>query len=142
MILSALGRKAHWPADYISYAVELHKRYDAGTITKEEAECRLAERFPGYDLPDERTWRRWAHEKYPDLPEWRRQFLSPQEVGCGLNSQPARYALQGIQGQFLQPVLPAEVTFSPLVLELMNWMVFCIMLGMWVAMARMVISSL
>jgi hypothetical protein len=71
MVLTPLGRKAHWQPEYIAYTVELQQQYDDGLISLAEVELRLQERFPLEPLPDERTRRRWAHEKYADLPERR-----------------------------------------------------------------------
>lgn len=142
MIITPQGRGPHWPPDYRAYAVELQRQYDARKISKAEVELLLQERYPQQPVPEERTRREWAHEKYRDLPEQRRQFFNPQELGYALNSQPAGYALQGIQGQSLSPVLPGEVITHPLARELVNWMVYFTVLSMLAATARMVISSL
>jgi hypothetical protein len=149
MIFTPQGRGAHWPADYRSYAVELHEQYDAGIITKGEAQCRLAERFPGYELPDERTWRRWAHEKYSNLPGQRQQFFNPQELYGAPVYQPVAYSSYGNQdvvrppvSWVTQPVWPAQVTDYRSAWALMDLLVFSTLLGMWTAMVRMVNSSL
>lgn len=73
-------RGSEWPADYISDLVELYRQLEAGTITIEELECQLSGKYPGEDLPDRRTMRRWAHEKYRDLPERRQQLMGPQAI--------------------------------------------------------------
>ena len=74
-------RGSSWSADYRAYAVELYRQFEAGRITKEEMQLLLANRYPRPDLPDERTLRRWAHEKYRDLPEKRREFFETQAIG-------------------------------------------------------------
>jgi hypothetical protein len=150
MAFAPLGRGPHWPPDYRSYAVELYRQKDAGVVTAAEAECRLANKFPNYELPDERTWRRWAREKYPDLPEQRRQFFTPQEVDGEFDYQPIASGCYEVQGSFApsvswvatQPVLPTQVNFYQSMQALMEWLVFDIILGMWTAMVRMVNSSL
>ncbi len=73
-------RGSEWPAEYRLYAVELHRQFEAGIISKAEVQIRLADRYPSYEIPDERTLRRWAHERYPDLPEQREQLLRGQGV--------------------------------------------------------------
>lgn len=146
MFFTPQGREAHWPADYRSYAVELHEQYDAGIITKGEAQCRLAERFPDYDLPDERTWRRWAHEKYSNLPGQRQRFFNPQELEWEPTYQPVAHGVQGAVmppvSLVTQPVLPVQVTAYRSAWALMDLLVFSTLLGMWTAMVRMVHSSL
>jgi len=146
MVLTPLGRKPHWPADYISYTVELQSQYDDGLISKAEVELRLQARYPQEPVPDERTRRRWAHEKYSDLPERRRQFLGPQGLDWVPNYAPVTASLQGIQRpvSWLVPpqVTPVQNGFSPVALDLINWMVACMMVAISAAMARMVISSL
>jgi len=146
MFFTPQGRGAHWPADYRSYAVALHERYDAGIITQGEDECRLAERFPDYQLPDERTWRRWAHEKYSNLPGQRQRFFNPQELNWEPEYQPVAYGSYGIQDAVrpqaswvTQPVLTADYRST---WALMDLLVFSTLLGMWTAMVRMVHSSL
>jgi hypothetical protein len=71
-------RGSEWPAEYRSYAVEFHRQFEAGIISKAEVQIRLEDRYPSCEVPDEQTLRRWAHEKYRDLPEQREQLLRGQ----------------------------------------------------------------
>jgi len=147
-------RGSEWPPDYRACAVELHREFEAGVITKQEAQIRLADKFPDYELPDERTWRRWAREKYSDLPERRRQFFNPQEADWGLRQpefQSSAGSLNRAQMPVFPPPPPPSVTLQPIPAvqswavgfeALTGWLVFCIMLGMWAAMTRLVILSL
>jgi hypothetical protein len=140
MVIIPQGRQAHWPADYRAYAVELHQQYDAGIITKQEAQVRLAERFPGYELPDERTWRRWAHERYSDLPERRRQFLGPQGLDWVPTYSSAPASFPGVQTS--PQVIPVQSVLSSVAIDLINWMAACFMVAIGGAMIRKVLSSL
>jgi hypothetical protein len=145
-------RGSEWPSDYRAYAVELHREFEAGVITKQEAQLRLADKFPDYDLPDDRTWRRWAREKYSDLPERRRQFFNPQEADWGFR-QPALQPSAGSLNRTQMPVFPLapSVTLQPIPAvqnwavgfeALTGWLIFCIVVGMWASMTRLVITSL
>jgi hypothetical protein len=80
MVRACSPQGSEWPAEYRSYAVELHRRFQAGIISIGEMQTRLASKYPGYDIPSERTLRRWAREKYRDLPEQREQLLRGQGV--------------------------------------------------------------
>ena len=122
-------RGSSWPADYRSYAVELHRKIEAGTITKQEAQLRLANRYPRYDLPDERTWRRWAHEKYRDLPEQRSQFFSAQAA------DPEHIRHQVLVTPSVYPLLPVHIRAPSMVFQIEE--LFRPMMNIVVALAMM-----
>lgn len=145
MVLLPQGLLPHWPADYRSDAVELYRKYEAGVITKAEIETQLLERYPKFDIPHERTLRRWAREKYRDLPEQRRQFLRPQELDREPNHVPVAGGLQGVQRAPIFCVAPQQVTpVRSSFLEtsqLWNCMVACVVVAMCAALSRTVITS-
>lgn len=110
-------RGSEWPAEYRSYAVELHRQFQAGVIGIAELQCRLSEKYPEKDLPNERTMRRWAHEKYSDLPEQRAQFLKAQGV------RPDSFEQQVLavpQVYRLSPVLIPEPSMTSRISALLN----------------------
>lgn len=81
MVFRAFSRRgSFWTADYRSYAIELYRQFEAKIITIEEVQLQLQNRYSNHDVPDPRTLRRWAHEKYPDLPERRRKFFEAQAI--------------------------------------------------------------
>jgi hypothetical protein len=146
MVLVPQGLLPHWPADYRSDAVERYRKYETGVISKAEMETQLAEKYPRYDTPHERTLRRWAHEKYSDLPERRRQFLGPQGLDWMPNYASVTASFQGAQTPVSwlvpQQVAPVQNGFSPMALDLINWMVVCMLLTLVAAAGRMVLSFL
>lgn len=112
-----------------------------GVITRQEMQIRLGDKFPDYELPDERTLRRWAHEKYCDLPERRNQYLNPQEMDWEPRRHPV-YNFQEIRGPFPQPIWPTQVNYNRQTWALMDCMIFFVMLGIFAEMVQMVRSSL
>jgi hypothetical protein len=146
MVLVPQGLPPHWPADYRSDAVERYRNYETGVISKAEMETQLTEKYPRYDTPHERTLRRWAHEKYRDLPERRRQFLGPQGLDRMPNYASVTVSFQGAQTPVSwlvpQQVAPVQNEFSPMASDLINWMVVCMLLTLVAAAGRMVLSSL
>jgi hypothetical protein len=146
MVLTSLGRKAHWQPEYIAYTVELQQQYDDGLISLAEVELRLQERFPLEPVPDERTRRRWAHEKYADLPERRRQVLGPQE----LSSIPQYASAIAAPQPALTPIswllpgqaIPVQNGLTPVTMDLVNCMAVCAIAIMCGAISRLVITSL
>lgn len=52
MIFTPQGRGPHWPPEYIAYAVELQRQYDARLINVAEVESRLQARYPDKPAPD------------------------------------------------------------------------------------------
>jgi hypothetical protein len=134
MYFSPQGQLPSWPPDYICYAIELHKKYDEGLLSKAEAMCRLREKFPGYDEPTERTWPRWAHGKYGHLPEQRQRYLSPQASGVSRSLAPVpgyREIQRPVEWLTKTWVMPSQM-----VRDMMNWMAFFILMIMYAAMVR------
>ena len=74
------AKGSSWPADYRSDAVELYRKFKAGTITIKEVELQLQNKYPNLDVPHKRTLRCWANVRYCDLPERRHEFFKPQAI--------------------------------------------------------------
>lgn len=145
MVLLPQGLLPHWPADYRSDAVELYRKYEAGVITKAEMELRLGAKYPGYDIPDKRTLRRWAHEKYRDLPERRRRFLKAQAVDERCVQQhvlAAPLLYSSLPHWTPAPSMPSQIKIEELFQPVINFAVALTMMRLAVSVGNYVGKSL
>ena len=129
-------RGSEWPADYRSDAVELYRWVEAGVITRAELQCQLLEKYPDKDVPDWRTLRRWAREKYRDLPEQREQLLGPQAIRTNSVQQVlgTSWGYRPSLGGIRVPSMPYRISES--VKPVMQFAVLLTMLGLAASMSE------
>lgn len=135
-------RGSEWPAEYRSYAVELHRQFEAGIISIAELQCRLSEKYPEKDLPHQRTLRWWAYKRYPDLLEQREQFLRGQGVEASRVQSTVSATPQPLRtGPVEMPRAPAASRISELVRVVMPFVVISTMLWLVAFMTRQVVTE-
>jgi len=92
-------------------------------------ELTLWDMFPGYPVPHERTLRRWAHEKYPDLPEQRHHFFGTQALDPHGVQQQVLVSPPVCQYPPLQMIAPSNVfRIEDLSYPIMNFVVALVMI--------------
>ena len=135
-------RGSEWPAEYRSYAVELHRKFEAGKISIAEMQICLADKYPGYEIPHERTLRRWAREKYPNLPEQREQLLRGQGVEAS-RVQPTMLTIpQPFRTRSVEiPKAPASSRIGELVRVVMPFFMASTMLWLVAFMSKQVVTE-
>jgi len=152
-MLYALSRGSWWSAEFQARAIEGRRAVarSENKLTWLDVQTALIREFPEevekHGLPSEQQVRNWAKES-PNLPEEMRKkgFLGGFEA---LEYKPVASRSERVQ---VPVFLPAPSNMTPTVPTpqdwvvafeaLTGWLVFCMVLGMWAAMARMVISSL
>jgi len=152
-MLYPLSHGSWWSAEFQARAIEGRRAVarSENKLTWLDVQKALQREFPEevekHGFPSEQQVRNWAKDS-PNLPEEMRKrgFLGGFEA---LEYKPVASRFERVQVPVFSPApsnmtqaIPTPQNWAVAFEALTGWLIFCMVLGMWAAMARLMLSSL